>query len=155
MTWVIGIPGLLNGGAAIADIRITIADRSGARAALGGVLKLHQVGRWMVMGFAGNVNRGFLAVEDLRAFLDAPEEYVIRPGYMTWHWARRLRYLDERAPAQLRCGGCELLIIGASPRLEQPFPITHGYILRGPQFVVETIPMRRARSIGSGSAVES
>src|SRR6266542_4561673 len=27
--------------------------------------------------------------------------------------------------------------------------------LRGPQFVVETIPMRRARSIGSGSAVES
>ncbi len=40
MTWVIGIPGLLNGGAAIADIRITIADRSGARAALGGVLKL-------------------------------------------------------------------------------------------------------------------
>lgn len=80
MTWVIGMPGLLNGGAAIADIRIAVLNGRGGRRAVEGVQKIHQVGRWMILGFAGNVEVGFRAVNDLRHYLSEVPTDVVRPG---------------------------------------------------------------------------
>ena len=133
----------------IADIRITIGART-----IEGILKIHQVGRWLAVGFAGNVEAGFMMVDDLRHYLsEVPDEAMVRPGFITWHWARRVRYAYRRLPERLRRGGCELLLVGASPPEKSPFSITHGYILRAPEFGLEIIPPQKARSIGSGSKV--
>jgi hypothetical protein len=155
MTWVIGIPSLVTGAVGLGDVRITLHGPGGLQPVEGvGVQKMHAVGRWMALGFAGSVELGFRAVNDFSHYLSGvPAGAMARPGFCTWHWARRVRYAFARLPTEAKRGGLDLLVLGASPQ-ESSFPTyTHGYILRCPTFELEVIPPVKARSIGSGSHV--
>jgi hypothetical protein len=155
MTWVVGIPHLLSAAIGLGDVRITVRHgRHSSAVEEVGVQKLHEIAPWVAMGFAGSIELGFRAVNDFRHFLSSvPEGGMVYPGFVTWHWARRVRYIFNRLSVDERRGGLELLILGASPGVE-PFPVpTHGYILRGPRFDVEAILPEKSGSIGSGSAV--
>jgi hypothetical protein len=156
VTWVIGMPGFLSGGAVLSDIRITVVQGQAAHEVEGfGVRKLYPVAANMALGFAGSIPTGFGFVRDLTRFLgDVPEGYVASPSRTIWHWSRRLRYhwTNTMNDAQ-RAGGSELLFMGASVPTHPIMTPSHGFILRAPQFELEKIPHLQARSIGSGSVI--
>ncbi len=93
MTWVVGIPGLMTGAAAMADVRIPVEEPDGSRSGpTFGVQKLHAVAPVVVVGFAGIVELGLEAIECLRADLPSlPEGRLYSPPGLAEYWAPRLR----------------------------------------------------------------
>jgi hypothetical protein len=158
VTWIVGIPGLVFGAVGVGDVRITLQTATGSAPLESvGVQKFHAIAPFVALGFAGSIELGFRAVNDFRGYVgEVPDGHMVYPGLITWHWARRVRYVfNHRLSEEEKRGGLELLVLGASPGAEA-FPThTHGYILRGPEFELEVIPAAKAGSIGSGSGVPS
>jgi hypothetical protein len=97
-------------------------------------------------------------LDDLARYLAAiPVGCVPLPAVMTWRWWRRARRIYASAPAEHRCGGCSLMILGVSPALNKgiPWPRSYVAVLRASSFQPEFLRgFNWCGSIGSGGGVE-
>jgi hypothetical protein len=110
------------------------------------------------MGFAGNIDTGLKMIGDARWNIGQaiPRNTMLeQPSRFLLHWRRRLRWAwANRLSDRERAGDCALLWMGALPTIvPSGLTPTVGWIVRSPDFELERIPNRTARSIGSGSHV--
>jgi hypothetical protein len=138
----------------VSDIRVTFDGR----ASLDCLQKIYPVGRFIAAGFAGSVEFGFWAINDLQRCLsldDRGRAWI--PEWVLFRWYRRARRAFARAPAGVQRGRAELMLFGVSPTVDLGIP---GFakptvaILRGPEFVPHIVRTNAVESIGSGSGAE-
>jgi len=141
----------------VGDIRVTVSypgERPDEEHE--GVQKLYKVGANIAAGFAGNVDVGFRMISGMSASLNSsiPADAIItEPSRFLAKWARRARHhWEHTVPVTERQGGCSLLVMAAL-QPTGPFTRTVAYRLHAPDFNLDEIPPRTARSIGSGADV--
>lgn len=153
MTWVIGIPGLLLGGVAMADTRVTLLNGAN-RIEFDGVQKLHPVCDSMIAGFAGGVEAGFLCIESLQQYLQTYQKGdVAYPGAIITHCGRRLRRTYSLLPGRITKYDTEIMILASWPSGIGEICQSFGWILKSPDFIPLSMPQVKASSIGSGRDV--
>ena len=151
MTWILGGTPPFGYAALISDVRVSWGTDSYADV----LQKIHHVGPWMMAGFAGSVQLGFAAIEDMRRFLrtDSPN-IAWRSEEAAWRWRRRARRAFAKAPLNVQELGCSILLVGVSPTGGGgPFgPLAKCVRMRSPEFFPERPSFPFAwLSIGSGS----
>lgn len=154
MTWVVGTPSMWGYGTAISDIRVTFPDGS----SLDCLQKVYAVGPFIAAAFAGSVEFGFGAVQDLTLRLRGrPSDEAWIPGWVAFKWYRRARRRFADSPESVRRLGAEIMLVGASPTADLGIP---GFarptvaVLRAPRFEPEILRLNAIGSIGSGAGVE-
>lgn len=155
MTFVVALTGLPNGGYVANDVRVGSFD--GQRRFVPwpdvGLQKVYPIGPYVVAGFAGSVELGFWAIDDLRRYVgDPPEGVAVIPSVIARWWWRRPRRAWTSIPAHLRRLGLSVIVLGVSPAAT-PLTVSHGFIFRHPDFEFERISPLRPTGIGSGNGV--
>jgi hypothetical protein len=153
MTFVVGLTGLPNGGYVANDVRVGSFDDQGKFVPWPdlGLQKVYPIGPFVVAGFAGSVELGFWAIEDLRRYVGNPPEGVaVFTSVIARWWWRRPRRAWASVPAHLRDLGLSVMILGASPAAT-PFAVSHGFVFRHPNFEFQRIRPLRPAGIGSGN----
>lgn len=125
--------------------------------------KLHDVGPYLVVGFAGSVMLGFQMVESLRAHLKlpagAPPNACWIPAEVAETWHTKGADIFARASEVERGLGCALLLVGVHPREETLPDRARAYVIRmaAPHFKPGYTQRRivSVLSIGSGSQIPS
>lgn len=155
LTWIAVTPTVLGYAAGVSDIRVTWRD---GRPPLDCLQKIYPVGRFIAAGFAGSVEFGFWAINDLRRYLyaDDPQGAWI-PGWVAFHWYRRARRVFAHAPESIKQLGAQLTLLGVSPNVDVGIP---GWarstvaVMRSPDFVPRILKPEAVESIGSGALVD-
>jgi len=157
MTWVIGASTMFGYGIVLSDICVTF--RNGERRDI--LQKAYPVGNYIVAGFAGSIELGFMLLQNLREFLKLPEEVkdsAWHPAWVTEKWSPIAKEIYDHAPKELQHDGSQVLMVGASPSEDIGIPgLSQSYVsvLRSPKFSPEIIcGGNKIRSIGSGSGVD-
>lgn len=157
VTWIVGGPGFsvpfLAG-----DICVTFAYDDGTEVRHDCLQKIYPIARNVLAGFAGSVDFGLrilrLAAQGIRGsdYLDLPKsasEWF--PGLARQHFSE--------APEAEQEGGCQILMVGMHPILQQhliPTPRTDAVRFVAPYFEPEmTTNMSEVWGIGSGQEVEA
>lgn len=155
MTWVIGTPSMFGYGVAISDIRVSVPGGL----TLDCLQKVYPVGRFLVAGFAGSVEFGFAAIQDLRNNLHLPDpDSAWIPGWVAFRWFRRARRMFANAPVRIRQHRSEIMLVGVSPSVDMGIPEWARptvAILRSPEFSPEILKINAIDSIGSGRDVDT
>jgi len=155
VTFVVALTGLPNGGYVANDVRVGSIDACDGFVPWPdiGLQKVYAIGPFVVAGFAGSVELGFWAIDDLRRFVGNPPEgvAVITSVIARWWW-RRPRRAWASIPDHLRQLGLSVIVLGASPSAT-PFTVSHGFVFRHPTFEFERISPFRPTGIGSGNGV--
>jgi hypothetical protein len=153
MTWIVGLTGLFTCGALAGDVRVTTT----AGHSFDGVQKVHLVTPSAAVGFAGSVRFGLRSVEDMKRYAAGRGVNDFRGGIEGW--ARRVRHAWHRDADVTSNADLHLLVMTArlQPNATEARALlgvtpaaTSAYVLRSPDFAVESIPHGRAVSIGSG-----
>jgi hypothetical protein len=155
VTFVVALTGLPNGGYVANDIRVGSFDSRRQFVPWQGVglQKVHPLCPFVVAGFAGSVELGFRAIEDLRHYIgDTPEGAAVYPSVIARWWPRRPRRMWPSFPAHLRALGLSVILVGASPD-PTPFTTSHAFLFDAPDFELKRIRPFRPTGIGSGNGV--
>lgn len=154
MTWVIGKAYPFGYAAAAADIRVTLGDGT----ELDCLQKLHPVGPFIGMGFAGSVAIGFrmlqTAAVELRRGVGPGQSW--EPDTVAGWWPGAARATWALCPSEEQELGCDLLMIGAHPRLnngDAPWARSYVFRFRSPEFAPIPTAGLEVVSIGSGEGV--
>ena len=158
VTWVIGASPYAGGyGVMLSDVQVTLADGT----TLDILQKIYPVGNYIVAGFAGSVQIGFLLLQSLIDWLALPPDMAAAGGFHPFDvanaWAPIAKQVFEGAPDCERALGSSLLFVGVDP-VEDDFVPGRAkvYMCRfaSPDFQ-PGISVRRfsVLSIGSGSKV--
>jgi len=132
MTWVIGACAPFGGyAAALADVQVSL-PKGGPK--FDALLKVHHVGPFLALGFAGSVKIGFEMVDSLREFLapspeDEPNSAWI-PSWVAENWCPMAVQIFARASAVEQENECHLLLIGVHP-VEDVLPgLARAFVIR-------------------------
>lgn len=157
MTWVIGASTMFGYGTVISDICVTLPN--GERRDI--LQKSYPVGKFIVAGFAGSVELGFMLLQNLTKFLRLPEGEENSAWYPDWvaeEWSPIAKKIYVHTPKELQQLGSEILMVGVSPNedIEIPgFAKSYVSVLKSPDFFPEIIRGgNKIRSIGSGGGVD-
>jgi hypothetical protein len=140
--------------AGISDIRVTWSDGS----TLDCLQKIYPVGKFIAAGFAGSVEFGFWAVNDLRRrlVLEDPHSAWI-PGWVTFQWYRRARRAFGEAPEHIKRAGAAIMLLGVSPTVDvgiEGFARATVAILESPDFFPRILRHDAVEAIGRGALVD-
>jgi hypothetical protein len=155
MTYVVGLTGLPNGGYVANDVRVGSFDqrRRFVPWPAIGLQKVYPIGPYVVAGFAGSVELGFWAMNDLRRYVgDPPEGVAVISSVIARWWWRRPRRAWPQMPSHLRKLGLSIIVVGVSPAAT-PLTASHGFIFRAPDFQFERMAPLRPTGIGSGNGL--
>ena len=157
LTWILGSGVTFGYGALISDVRASWVDAQGRELYHIDVLqKIYPVGHWMIAGFSGSVAFGFQTIADLqRFFRDAPANQSYLPERAAWTWYRRARRAFALAPTDIQALSASIILVGASPMMNGPFPWARCMRMRAPSFEPERIKGPSWTSIGIGSTHET
>lgn len=155
MTWVIGANTPFGYGFIVSDVQITISGGT----TIDCLQKVYPVGDFIAAGFAGSVELGFAAIQDLRRFLNDPAPEVGEcwiPEWVAQEWSPRVQELFRRAPEAARRASLSILMVGAHPTEDGINGArTYTAILRSPEFKPRVWNnFDCVQSIGCGSGVE-
>jgi hypothetical protein len=138
----------------VSDVRVTLGDGS----ELDCLQKIYPIGRFLVVGFAGDVKIGFAMVDMLRRWLHEPDEQL------AWIPEETAALLPDIAvgifaafPDENRDRGCELILAGIHPTEkmgDSPWTRPSVYTFRAPTFQPRAVSMNEFVSIGSGGYVD-
>lgn len=155
MTWVIGASTIFGYGAVISDVQVTFKDGT-TRDIL---QKTYPINNFIVAGFSGSVQIGFMLLQSLSDFLQLPPGLVGThawdPIWVSTHWAPIAREIFNSAPPEEKRLGSRLLLVGALPTeslgLGSKIIFTR---FASPNFAPEIMTkVIKLCSIGSGSRV--
>jgi len=156
MTWVIGASTIFGYGVVISDICVTFSNGE-TRDIL---QKTYPVGKFIVAGFAGSVELGFMLLQNLEEFLKLPQEAedsAWHPDWVAQEWSPIAKEIYDHARKELQRLGSEILMVGVSPNEDIGIPgFAKSYVsvLKAPDFSPEIIRGgNKFCSIGSGSGV--
>jgi hypothetical protein len=156
MTRVIVASTLFGYGVVLSDVCVTCRE-SGRR--MDCLQKAFPLGKYIIGGFAGDVEVGFILLDSLRRFLSdmrPAHDECCEPEYIAEEWAPVARRLHEQATSPREAFGSQIMMVGVSPRentLGDAVAVVSTF--RSPELVPETvIGGNRAVSIGSGADVE-
>ena len=155
MTFVVALTGLPNGGYVANDVRVGSFDAQERFVPWPdvGLQKVYPIGPFVVAGFAGSVELGFWAIDDLRRYVgDPPEGIAVITSVIARWWWRRPRRAWGSIPAHLQQLGLSVIILGVSPAAT-PLTASHAFVFRHPEFQFERIDPFRPNGIGSGNGV--
>lgn len=137
---------------AVADIQVTVGDQ-----VFDGLRKLHPIDRNVAIGFAGNVEAGFLAVEWLSSVVRSPARPVgpvsnVEDAVAEFSALAKNNYSLLGRSAQT--GGCAVLVAGASFDERQMYG-SRPFVAKmtAPVFDIEVIERGEWGSIGSGNGI--
>jgi hypothetical protein len=156
LTWILGSGVMFGYGSLVSDVRASWVDTGGGEQHLDILQKIHPVGQWMMAGFSGSVAFGFQAVTDLQRFFggaSANETYL--PERAAWTWYRRARRAFANVPAEIQALSASVILVGASPMMNGPFPWARCIRMQAPSFEPERIKGPSWTSIGIGSTHET
>jgi hypothetical protein len=141
-------------GFGISDVRVTLGNDSEVDC----LQKIHPVGRYVAVGFAGSVQIGFAMVERLRelAYME-DERLACDPLLVAQRWPQYARLVFEDFPTSVRDHQCDLMVIAAHPQEHTGNPLwarSYVYILRSPNFEPEAVAVHEVGSIGCGGSYE-
>lgn len=153
MTWILGGGNSILGyGALIADTRVSW--RSGE--IVDALQKVHAVGRWMIAGFSGSVEFGFVTIDAMRRFYSTRELW--NPHMAAWHFHSQARWAfgsARRNGLLLPDEKCSLILVGAMPAATNPgLPTAQCVRMHSPRFRPILSKGFAWHSIGSGSQHE-
>jgi hypothetical protein len=119
MTWIVGKALPFGYAAAVSDIRVTTPN--GHKDCL---QKVHKVGPFMAMGFAGSPLIGFQMVDGLRTLLAAgqPDDAACEPEAIAQWWPQEARELFRQVAHQADDPTCELILLSAHPTQDVGIP---------------------------------
>lgn len=157
MTWVVGMPSMFGYCVGIADVQATISYPTGKKLYIDSVQKIFPVGKFIAAGFCGDIQVGFLLINDLQNWAVLPEKGVAWiPDCLVSKWRRRARRIFSliKGNAERKV---EILLLGVYPQRENGIPgqaQTYGCIMRSPEFDPECFNPGKIAAIGSGNEVE-
>ena len=137
MTWIVGRVMPFGYATAISDIRVTLADG----AEVDCLQKIHRVGRFMAMGFAGSLRIGLAMVNRLTEVLRTTDPKMAwDPNAVAELWPERAREVFNSFEEVDTARGCQLLLLSAHPTEDVGFPhwsrcFVHRF--REPEFTAE------------------
>jgi hypothetical protein len=147
VTWVLGAATPFGYAALISDTRVTW--RGGQHADI--LQKIYPVAKNVIAGFAGSVDFGFWAIDDMqRVMVEDVDVPARRSRIPLRRWRRRARYAFRSAPAEVRRLGAQLILARSIP--------TKGGIasqcvtMEAPEFLPVVVPGLKWASIGSGAS---
>jgi hypothetical protein len=155
VTFVVALTGLPNGGYVANDVRVGAYDAQGQFVPWLdiGLQKVYPIGPFVLSGFAGSVELGFWAMQDLRRYVgDPPPGVAFYPSVIARWWWRRPRRVWPSFPRRLQELGLSVILVGASPE-PTPLNVSHGFVFRYPNFELERIRPLSPTGIGSGNGV--
>jgi len=156
MTWVIGAPTMFGYSIALADIQVTLTYPDKSKKYLDAIQKLFPIGKFVVAGFSGDVEIGYLLMEDLRRWFFLPEkERAWIPDCLVMDWKRRARFIYSKIPPKRQCA-VELLFVAVYPQKNNGIPgeaQTFACKMKSPLFEPAKIDPGKVISIGSGNNV--
>lgn len=157
MTWVIGASTIFGYGVVISDVRVTFPDGE----EMDVLQKAYPLGKFIVAGFAGSVELGFVLLENLRGFLRLPagaKDCAWDPEWVGRNWSAEARRVYGSASRALQERGADILMVGISPDEDIGIPgwaQSYVCVLKCPTFDAEIIKGgNKVCSIGSGGYVE-
>jgi len=138
MTWVIGAIGSHDRVVGVSDIQVMWGNQTEDC-----LQKLHHVGPYMVYGFSGSVELGFMMLDDLKEFLrvnEAQERIAWKPDWVAWKWHKRARAVFHNARKELKEKGCNIILLGVYPNEDPKAPpswdgLPYIIVMNGPKFV--------------------
>lgn len=161
MTWVIGSAGIMGNGMLMGDVQVTISYGNGREKYIDCLQKVYKVSNSISAAFAGDVELGLYLIQDLYKSLNGiPPNHSWIPDFFFYrHYQRRIRWIFRNLKPEYKNRNVQLMIIAISPVMGDTvggggLPLTHGYILRWPDFKIEKMTRNKFYSIGSGSEVE-
>lgn len=136
MTWIVGRALPFGFAAAVSDIRVTTPN--GHKDCL---QKVHKVGPFMAMGFAGSALIGLLMVERLQQLLAAaqPDEAWEPEAVAQW-WPEDAKEIFENVAQKADDPSCELMLLSAHPRQDtggSNWAKCYVHLFRSPDFEPE------------------
>ena len=151
MTWIVGRATMFGYAAGISDVRVTLGDDS----ELDCLQKIHPVGKFMALGFAGSVAIGFDMVEHLTELLRRDEpDMTWDPHEVAEWWPEDAKQVFDKASSICQDQGCHLMLLSAHPTEnagDAPWARCYVHRFRAPGFVAEECQGSEVVSIGSGS----
>ncbi len=152
MTWVVAVPEVFGHAIVVSDVRVSFSDGSSVDC----LQKLHEIGPFVIAGFAGSVELGFRAITALRTTLSQiPRGYAwALPDIVGTKVRVAARDTFTMAPPELQELGLALVVASAHPSENvrgADFARADVFTLRSPDFVPEPVPPRSCHAIGSGS----
>ena len=157
MTWVVGVPTMFGYSVGLADIQATITFNDGSKRYFDCVQKIFPIERFIVAGFCGSIEVGFLLIEDLKRYgrLDNPATAWV-PDLLVLRWRRRARRIFSRLPIAKR-KDAQIILVGVYPQRDNGIPNepqSYCCIMKSPEFEPEKINPGSVGSIGSGNDIE-
>lgn len=150
MTWIAGIPVPYGYSLVVSDVRASWEAKTKDC-----LQKVYPVSPFVVAGFSGCVELGFVMIDGLREYLNtwARRGRAARDCRAVEHgWCRWARWRFAQAPSRLRKHGCSILVAGVFPHLYDgdllycPRVIT----MSSPDFSPKVVALAEWDSIGSG-----
>lgn len=107
MTWILGSATPFGYAALVSDTRVRLAD--GQHADI--LQKIYPVAKNVIAGFAGSVEFGFWAIDDMQRVIVEDFHVPARCGRIPLRrWRRRARNAFQSAPADVRLLGAQLIL---------------------------------------------
>jgi hypothetical protein len=157
MTWVIGASTFFGYGIIISDIRVTWPDGT----TMDILQKIYPVGKFIVAGFAGSVELGFMLLQNLKTFLKLPKDEkntAWRPDWVAENWSPIAKKIYEKTRRELQEGKSEIIMVGVSPNEDVGVPgwaQIYVSVFKSPDFEANIVHgANNILSIGSGSGVK-
>lgn len=116
MTWVVAASTVFGYAAVYSDVQVTFPDNSTKDI----LQKTYPISNFIVVGFAGSVQIGFMLLQSLRDFLRMPEgtenSHAWDPVWVSNNWCQVARTVFQSAPPGEKSQGSQILMAGASPK---------------------------------------
>jgi hypothetical protein len=151
MTWIVGGPGFVSPFLA-GDICVTFRHANGREETHDCLQKIYPLARNVLGGFAGSVDIG---LRMLTAIAQDPGIAVLNLPRLAVRWFPRFaRRFFSQAPPAMRKLGCEILMVGIHPYLQQPltpFQRTDAVRFVAPHFEAQEMTTNPMNVLGIGS----
>lgn len=161
MTWVIGASTVFGYGVIISDVCVSWKKPDETYYTRDCLQKIYPVGPSILAGFSGSVKIGFALTQNLRDFLQLPEDAKDsgwKPDWVANNWKNDARRIFASFPEELRELKASILLVGTHPNEDVGIPgfaRIYGIVMKSPDFepviISKSIPVF---SIGSGSEVD-
>lgn len=154
MTWIVGAAAATGYAVGISDIRVSF----GKGQELDCLQKLYPMARFIAAGFAGSVEIGFKLLEGLAYQLrGAPNDQAFLPQEVADCFAPLAKDIFERASAQSKNLGSQVILLGAHPTEDLGIPgwaRCAVHVLNSSGFAPQSSSASQVVSIGSGSQID-
>ncbi len=148
------MPTMFGNSLGISDVRGTLPPPDGR--SFDCVQKIHAVGPFLALGFAGSVVIGFAMVERLRSLLVCDRGTAWIPTDVAAWWPEEARKVFGAFDSSIRAGGSQLMLFSVHPtenRGDSPWAKSYVHVFEAPTFEPQVTTIPRPVSIGSGSQI--